>query len=140
MTASATPSTAVDRSDFRHILLSGTRVGVITALSVIVYLVVTRGLPHGIFAALVETLIVLAAGVAVTFLPGFFAAARTTQGIASAAAIGLWGTVVFMAVDIILLRPFHAYPWTWDAVGGGSTCGTCPSGGCWGRCSPGWVR
>ena len=26
-----------------------------------------------------------------------------------------------MAVDIILLRPFHAYPWTWDAIGGGST-------------------
>ncbi|HEV2671301.1 MAG TPA: hypothetical protein VGU74_09425 [Gemmatimonadales bacterium] len=92
-----------------------------TAVSVIVYLVVARLLPHGIFAALVETLVVLAAGVAVTFLPGSFAAARTTQGIASAAAIGLWGTVVFMAVDIILLRPFRAYPWTWDAVGGGST-------------------
>ena len=26
-----------------------------------------------------------------------------------------------MAIDIILLRPFKAYPWTWDAVGGGST-------------------
>ena len=41
--------------------------------------------------------------------------------IASAAAIGLWGTIVFMAIDIILLRPFKAFPWTWDAVGGGST-------------------
>jgi hypothetical protein len=26
-----------------------------------------------------------------------------------------------MAIDIVLLRPFKAYPWTWDAVGGGST-------------------
>ena len=26
-----------------------------------------------------------------------------------------------MAIDIILLRPFRAFPWTWDAVGGGST-------------------
>ena len=34
-----------------------------------------------------------------------------------AAAIGLWGTVVFMAFDIVLLRPFKAYPWTWDAIG-----------------------
>ncbi len=122
MTAGTTsPSTAVDRSEFRHILLSGTWVGLITALSVIVFLLVARLPLPGIVAALIETVIVLAAGVAVTFLPGSFAAARTTQGIASAAAIGLWGTVVFMAVDIILLRPFHAYPWTWDAVGGGST-------------------
>jgi len=29
--------------------------------------------------------------------------------------------VVFMAFDIVLLRPFQAYPWTWDAIGGGST-------------------
>jgi hypothetical protein len=26
-----------------------------------------------------------------------------------------------MAFDIVLLRPFKAYPWTWDAIGGGST-------------------
>jgi hypothetical protein len=26
-----------------------------------------------------------------------------------------------MAIDIIVLRPVKAYPWTWDAVGGGST-------------------
>ena len=117
MTTAATP----DRSEFRHVLLSGTWVGVATGAAVILYLVVARLLPHGIVAALVETIIVLAAGVAATFLPGSFAVARTTQGIASAAAIGLWGTVVFMAIDIVLLRPFRAYPWTWDAVGGGST-------------------
>ena len=122
MTAGTTSqSNAVDRSEFRHVLISGTWVGLITAASVIVFLLVSRVAPAGIVAALIETVIVLAAAVAVTFLPGSFAAARTTQGIASAAAIGLWGTVVFMAVDIILLRPFDAFPWTWDAVGGGST-------------------
>ncbi len=122
MTAGTTSqSSAIDRSEFRHILLSGTRVGLVTGASVILYLVVARQLPHGMVAALVETIIVLAAGVLVTFLPGSFAVSRSTQGIASAAAIGLWGTVVFMAIDIILLRPFRAYPWTWDAVGGGST-------------------
>jgi hypothetical protein len=65
--------------------------------------------------------IVLAGGVAAAFLPGFFAASRTVQGVASAAGIGLWGTITFMAIDIILLRPFRAFPWTWDAIGGGST-------------------
>src|SRR5207244_3892950 len=24
-------------------------------------------------------------------------------------------------IDIVLFRPFKAYPWTWDAIGGGST-------------------
>lgn len=117
MTAATTP----DRSEFRHILFSGTIVGAVTAASVIFYLVVARLLPHGIVASVLEAIIVLAAAVLITFLPGFFAVSRTVQGVAGAAAIGLWGTIVFMAVDVILLRPFKAYPWTWDAVGGGST-------------------
>src|SRR2546430_1614886 len=117
----ATTTTTIDRSEFRHVLLSGTWTGVVTALAVIVFLVISRVVPSGIVQALLETVIVLVAGVAAAFLPAHWATARTTQGIASAAAIGLWGTIVFMAIDIILLRPFRAFPWTWDAVGGGST-------------------
>jgi hypothetical protein len=113
-------SATVDRSEFRHVLLSGTIVGAVTGAAVILSLLVSR-LPHGIVASLVLMIIVLAGGVAAAFLPGFFAASRTVQGVASAAAIGLWGTIVFMAIDIILLRPFKAFPWTWDAIGGGST-------------------
>jgi hypothetical protein len=116
-----TTTATADRSEFRHILLSGTIVGVSTAVVVILYLIVARLLPAGIGAALLEAVLVLAGGVAAAFLPGFFATARTTQGVAGAAAIGLWGTIVFMAIDIVFLRPFKAYPWTWDAVGGGST-------------------
>ena len=114
-------SATMDRSEFRHVLLSGTIVGVVTAAAVILYLLVARLLSPGMVTSLLETVLVLAGGVAAAFLPGFFAGSRTTQGIASAAAMGLWGTIVFMAIDIILLRPFKAYPWTWDAVGGGST-------------------
>ena len=114
-------SATMDRSEFRHVLLSGTIVGVVTAAAVILYLLVARLVSPGMVTSLLETVLVLAGGVAAAFLPGFFAGSRTTQGIASAAAIGLWGTIVFMAIDIILLRPFKAYPWTWDAVGGGST-------------------
>lgn len=114
-------STATDRSEFRHILFSGTIVGGVTAAAVIVYLFIARLLPAGILAGVLEAIVVLAAAVLAAFLPGFFASARTVQGVASAAAIGLWGTIVFMAIDVILLRPFKAFPWTWDAVGGGST-------------------
>src|SRR6266436_6417774 len=115
-------SATVDRSEFRHILVSGTIVGAVTGAAVVLFLLVSRsGLLPGIATSFLLMLIVLAGGVGAAFLPGFFAASRTTQGVASAAAIGLWGTIVFMAIDIILLRPFHAFPWTWDAVGGGST-------------------
>src|SRR5947208_9535113 len=68
-----------------------------------------------------EALLVLATGAAVSFLPARLTQARHVEGIAGAAAIGLWGTVVFMAIDVAVLRPFRAYPWTWDAIGGGST-------------------
>ena len=63
----------------------------------------------------------IAAAVVVAFFPARWTAARSTDGIAGAAAVGLVGTVVFSAIDIVLLRPFQAYPWTWDAIGGGST-------------------
>src|SRR5882672_6437508 len=114
-------SAPVDRSEFRHVLLSGTIVGAVTGAAVVLFLLVSRILPPGIVTSFLLMLVVLAGGVAAAFLPGFFAASRTVQGVASAAAIGLWGTIVFMAIDIILLRPFKAFPWTWDAIGGGST-------------------
>jgi hypothetical protein len=114
-------SATVDRSEFRHILFSGTIVGLLTAAAVVVFLVLSHFLSAGIVMSLLGSLIVLAGGLSAAFAPAFLASSRTTQGIASAAAIGLWGTIVFMAIDIILLRPLRAYPWTWDAVGGGST-------------------
>lgn len=120
MTAGTAPATA-DRSDFRHVLISGTKVGVAIGTAVLVYLLVSRLVPPGIAQALLQTVIVLAAAVVATFLPAQWTTARSTEGIAGAAAVGLWGTIVFMAIDVILFRPFKAYPWTWDAVGGGST-------------------
>jgi hypothetical protein len=117
----STTTAAPDRSEFRHVLLSGTIVGAATAVAVVLFLLVVRSLQPGTLTSLLLMIAVLAGGVAAAFLPGSFAASRTVQGIASAAAIGLWGTVVFMAIDIILLRPFRAFPWTWDAIGGGST-------------------
>jgi hypothetical protein len=118
-----TSTVTADRSEFRHILQSGTIVGAVTGAAVVLFLLVSRSgvLPAGVVTSFLLMLIVLAGGVAAAFLPGFFAVSRTVQGVASAAAIGLWGTIVFMAIDIILLRPFRAFPWTWDAVGGGST-------------------
>ena len=121
MSATAAP-VASDRSDFRTVTVGGAKIGVATAVAVVAFLAASRLVP--IVAGLrggVKSLVVLAAGMAVAFLPATWTAARSTEGIAGAAAIGLVGTVVFSAIDIALLRPFKAYPWTWDAVGGGST-------------------
>src|SRR2546425_8794281 len=120
MSATAAPA-ASDRSDFRTVMLGGTQIGVITAAAVVAFLIVSREAPGVLLQRILETLVVLAAGVVASFLPGRLTVARHVEGIAGAAAIGLWGTVVFMAVDIVVLRPFKAYPWTWDAIGGGST-------------------
>jgi hypothetical protein len=122
MTAgTATPEAETDRTDFTHILVSGTRVGAAIGAAVIVYLLVSRYVPGGFARAVLQAVIVLTAAVAASLLPARWAMARSPQGMAGAAAIGLWGTIVFMAIDIIVLRPVKAYPWTWDAVGGGST-------------------
>ncbi|MBI1967193.1 MAG: hypothetical protein HYS40_04325 [Gemmatimonadetes bacterium] len=120
MTATAAAD-GTDRSDFRTVLVAGTKTGVTTAGGVVAFLLLARLLPVGMFRQGVLTLVVLAAGTAVSFLPARWIAARRTEGIAGATAAGLWGTVVFMAIDIILLRPVKAYPWTWDAIGGGSS-------------------
>src|SRR5438045_7981183 len=120
MSATAT-ATASDRSDFRTVMVGGTQVGVLTAVAVVVFLFVSRQVTAVVPQRVLETLVVLATGLAVSFLPARLTQARQVEGIAGAAAIGLWGTVVFTALDIVLLRPFKAYPWTWDAIGGGST-------------------
>ncbi|MGH7701279.1 MAG: hypothetical protein ACREMJ_12275 [Gemmatimonadales bacterium] len=120
MSAPAAP-VSTERSDFRTVMVGGTKVGILTGVAVIAYLLASRIVPAGLARDLAQGLVVLAAAPAVSFLPGLWVGARSGEGIAGAAAMGLWGTVVFSAFDIILLRPFGAYPWTWDALGGGST-------------------
>lgn len=121
MAATVAPATS-DRSDFRTVTVGGAKLGVATAVAVVAFLAASRLVPiAGGLRGGVLGLIVLAAGLAAAFLPAQWTAARSTEGIAGAAAIGLVATVVFSAIDIALLRPFKAYPWTWDAIGGGST-------------------
>ena len=120
MTATATPL-AADRSDFRTVTISGAKLGIATGVAVVLVVAASRLVPAGMLRDGVEALLVLVTAIAAAFLPAQWTTARTTEGIAGAAAVGLVGTIVFSAIDIALLRPFKAYPWTWDAIGGGST-------------------
>ena len=118
---SATATAAQDRSDFRTVTVGGALVGLVTGVAVVLVVAASRNLAGDAVRGGVEALVVLAAAVVVAFFPAHWTAARGTEGIAGAAAVGWVGTVVFSALDIVLLRPFKAYPWTWDAIGGGST-------------------
>ena len=65
--------------------------------------------------------IILTVGVAaVTLLPGLWTRARTIEGIAGAAGIGLAATGVFLLVDITLLQNIGTYTNRWYQIGGGS--------------------
>jgi hypothetical protein len=110
-----------DRSDFRSIVTNGTKLGVLIAGAVVLYLLVARFVNAPVLRDALEMVLVLAAGTAAALLPARLVAARNVDGIAAGAALGLWSTVVFAVLDLAILRPFHAYPWTWDAVGGGTT-------------------
>jgi hypothetical protein len=65
--------------------------------------------------------LLLVVGVAGTIaLPGLWTKARTIEGIAGAAGIGLFATVVFMVVDVSIFQPLGIYSNRWLAIGGGS--------------------
>src|SRR5438445_11442093 len=96
-----------------------------TGVPVFVYAAISRALPAGPAREAGQAVVVLATATLVSFLPALWVVARGIEGIAGAAAVGLWGTIVFTAIDIVVLRPANhlitIYPWTWDAVGGLST-------------------
>src|SRR5438045_6653883 len=114
MSAAAGP--AQGRSDFRTVTTGGALVGLVTGVAVVLFVAVSRTLAGGAAREGVEALLVVAAAVVVASLPARWTAARSTDGIARAAAVGLVGAVAFSATDIALLRPFHAYAWPWDAI------------------------
>src|SRR4029079_11961055 len=57
---------------------------------------------------------------AVTLLPGLWTRARTIEGIAGAAGIGLGATVVFLLVDVTVLQNIGTWGNRWREIGGGS--------------------
>src|SRR5207245_11059993 len=107
MSATAAP-VASDRSDFRTVTVGGAKLGVATAVAVVAFLAASRLVP--ITAGLrggVEALIVIAAGRAVDFLPAQCTAARSADGVAGAAAVGLVAPLGFRALDSAVLRPLR---------------------------------
>jgi hypothetical protein len=106
-----------DRTDVPHIVRCGVQLGVLEAALVLVSSLVMRFLSGP--AETVVLAIVLVIGLTlVSGLPGLSTRARTIEGIAGAAGIGLAAAGVFLLVDVALLQPIGTYTNRWLEIGG----------------------
>ena len=118
MTTTAS-ATSVSQSDWRSIVRSSVIVGVVTAVGVVVFALLSRAL-SGTVETFVQSVLVVAGGAVFAYLPSVLLRPKDADTIAWVAMIGLLGALVFTIIDTIVLRPLDLYHWTWDAIGGGS--------------------
>jgi prepilin signal peptidase PulO-like enzyme (type II secretory pathway) len=109
----------VDLTDVSHIARSAIKIGLFTAVTVLLFSLVSR-FTGGAVESILGTLIVVVGIFVVTFLPGLWTNPRTIEGIAGAAGIGLGGAVVYLLIDVVLLQKIGTYSNRWRAIGGGS--------------------
>ncbi len=108
-----------DQTDAGFLVRGSLRLGIIESVIVLVFALVARFL-GGMPGLALEALLLVAGLAAVTVLPGLWTRARTIEGIAGAATIGFFATVVFMLVDVSFFQTFHLYTHRWLAIGGGA--------------------
>ena len=116
---SAAAAHSSDRVEIPRLVRLAIILGIIQAVIVALFAVVTRVFDGPVEKVLEGVLLVIGLG-ATIILPGLWTRARNIEGIAAAAGIGLAATVVFLLVDVALLQPFGAYTFRWRAIGGGS--------------------
>lgn len=116
-----TPATAApyDHTALKHVLTKALQLGLLQSALVATFSLVGR-LMNGPGELVVDSIIVLVGIAATTILPGVWTRARTVEGIAGAAGIGLAATGVFLLVDLALLQPLGVYTNRWLELGGGS--------------------
>ncbi len=118
MTSAATVS-EVERYDVATIVGGGAKLGTVTAVGVVIFALVSRPL-DGFAETLIQSVLILAGGLVVSYAPGLLVRVRTIDGLGWTALLGLMGALFFTLFDVVLLRPFDIYHWTWDQIGGGS--------------------
>lgn len=108
-----------DRTHLPHVLRMGAGLGLLQSVLITLF-----GFLQPRLDGTLELLIcgaILVIGVAATIaLPGLWTGARTIEGIAGAAGIGLMATVVFLVIDVALLQRIGLWTNRWHEIGGGS--------------------
>lgn len=118
--SSAAQPVSSDHIDAKATVFQGARLGVITAVGTVAFVLAAGWLSDGMTSKVVLSVIVFLFGTLLAFLPAQWVAPQTADDIARASLVGFAGTAVFTLIDIAILRVVNLYPWTWDAVGGGS--------------------
>lgn len=106
-----------DVTDLPTIVRGSVLLGLFESVVVLVFSVVSRYL-DGPAETVLLALILLAGLAPVTLLPGMWTRARTIEGIAGAAGIGLGAAFLFLLVDVALLQNIGTYTNRWLQVGG----------------------
>jgi hypothetical protein len=101
------------------IVQGAVKLGLLESIVVLLFALASRFL-GGILEVIVCGIILTLGIAAVTLLPGLWTRARTIEGIAGAAGIGLAATGVFLLIDVTLLQNIGTYTNRWYEIGGGS--------------------
>jgi hypothetical protein len=106
-----------DRTDVPHIVRCAIQLGVLEAALVLACSLVMR-FTSGTAETVVLAVVITIGLALVSGLPGTWTRARTIEGIAGAAGIGLAAAGVFLLVDVALLQPIGTYTNRWREIGG----------------------
>jgi hypothetical protein len=117
MATAARIDSSFDTTEIPRIVRGSIILGFVQAVCVLIVSLINKNLEGTADHAL--TGIVVAIGAAITiFWPGLQTRARTIEGIAGAAGIGLGATWAFLGFDVAILQPLHTYTNRWSQVGG----------------------
>ena len=106
-----------DVTDVPSIVRGAVLLGLFEAVIVLLISLASRLLAGPLETGALALLLVV--GLApITLLPGIWTRARTIEGIAGAAGIGLGAAFVFLLVDVVLLQHIGTYTNRWWQIGG----------------------
>ncbi len=106
-----------DVTDVPSIVRGAVLLGLFESVVVLLFSLASRYLAGPVETVVLALLLLL--GLApVTLLPGIWTRARTIEGIAGAAGIGLGATFVFLLIDVVLLQHIGTYTNRWYQIGG----------------------
>ncbi|HEU4570849.1 MAG TPA: hypothetical protein VFS07_09790 [Gemmatimonadales bacterium] len=118
MTAPSHATTA-DQTELPVILRASVKHGLIQAAIIVMMALVSR-YTDGV-AETAGLAVLLLGGLAVSCgLPGIWTNARTIEGIAGAAGIGLAASAFFLVLDVAIFQPVGLWTNRWREIGGGS--------------------
>lgn len=117
MSSAADPRGDHDVTDVPSIVRGAVVLGLLESAIVLLFSVVNR-LLDGPGETILLGIILLGGIAAVTLLPGTWTRARSIEGIAGAAGIGLGAAFVFLLVDVALLQNIGTYTNRWWQIGG----------------------